>query len=188
MTKSFSQILIISILLLLIFLFVDSVSSTKFNSPIIILSFLINGIISIFFLSSSLSKDGISLQVIFWFFNSLFLFLIPLTQYLTGFWLFLDKFDDIFYANMLILFWLILFKLGYKYGCLISRKRFILFSKSKEAYIYTITRNKLWSLLFLMVIVAIYLIRVSGFNSLFLRGQAGVVNALGGWGPLGSYR
>jgi len=124
-----------------------------------------------------------SLKVIFCFFNSTFFFLVPFLQYLTGNWLFLQDYDELVYANILILFWIILFHCGYFLGTRQSKKN--IFREFTHYNYYIINNSKLWFAASLISILTLYFVQSSGLIAILFRSQGGIVTALGGWGPLG---
>mgnify|MGYP001794552949 CR=1 FL=1 len=182
------SILIIILLILSSFLWSLEI---EYSSPLIVFSFIFNTIISIIFLSLSLSEDGISLRVMFFFFNSLFLCMVPLAQYVLNRWMFLTSDSrNIFYANILITFASIFFLFGYRWArknAIRSFKKYVnstsTFSRKVEGYEFS---SKGFVLMLLLVgVFAAFVIYRSGFSSLLLRSGSGVTNAVGGWGPVG---
>jgi oligosaccharide repeat unit polymerase len=159
------------------------------SSFLITASFAVNGSLSIFLLSSSLAKDGISLRVIFFFFNSLFFALIPFAQYLFGKWRFLRDPSDLLYANTLILFSIILFYFGCHYGDVKARKNFrkyiarnLVDFKKKSFFVKD---SGLVFTIFLVVAIFALVLLKSSFESLFIRSQSAFVEVSGGWGSVG---
>ncbi|MGD1853762.1 MAG: O-antigen polymerase [Leptolyngbyaceae cyanobacterium] len=178
---------ILAIILAIVFIFTNSLSLGN-SSPIVVVSFIINSVINISLLALSLSKDGISLRVTFFFFNSIFFGLVPLAQYVLGRWLFLSSYQNLLYANILILYASIFFCCGYKLSKVRSKRylRKLINRKKKQQHQTCSISNKGFVFLILLVsLFAGFVIYQSGLNSLFLRSGSGVTRAVGGWGPLG---
>jgi hypothetical protein len=165
----FDQIVILLVLEGLFYLFLTSLQPKGVSSATIICSFSLNGILAALSLSQAFSRDKISIKVIFFFFNFVFFFLVPLAQYLTGRWMFLESSEDknIFYANILTAFWMVVFTFGHRQA-----------QKSVKASSNSLATG------FCLVLSA-YFVATAGINALLFRSGAGVVNSLGGWGPLG---
>lgn len=161
------------------------VGSTEF-STLISLSFLMNGILSGVLFSTAISRDGISFRVIFWFFHFLFFFLVPYAQYLGNRWMFLSDSSLLSYANFTIFIWLCLFQSSYFYFRSRASIKEHLNTPSNYSYNFDYRDNNgLLSIVSIVVLISCFFLSRTSLESILLRGQAGVVNAVGGWGPIG---
>jgi hypothetical protein len=80
-----------------------AVDSVVNRNPIVLAGIGLNLVIASAALAGSVARDTLSLTVIFWYYSFLFLTVAPLTQYLTGRWLFPVSEELIIYANLLVL-------------------------------------------------------------------------------------
>ncbi|MGP1371586.1 MAG: hypothetical protein ACTS3T_02065 [Almyronema sp.] len=107
---------------------------------------------------------------------------------MTNQWIFLTDFDDLVYANILILIAIACFYFGYKQGIRKSQKMLkryliknIYFSKSS----FFLENKRFAAAIIFIATFFAFVVSKSGFSSLLLRSQSGVTQAVGGWGPFG---
>ena len=151
----FSFVIIISYLLIntildeLNFLFVIDLESFLF-----IIYILFTG----FNFAKSLSSDGISLRVMYWYFALLFLGIPPFIQHVTGLWRF--SFDEsyIIWTQFLLIFSHLIFIYSY------NSVKTIKFSKKIELKNYTISFKKIQVLTILLTIITILSLIFVGFS------------------------
>jgi O-antigen polysaccharide polymerase Wzy len=181
-----TQVIITGIILFLFRGFSELVGLSDFRSFLVTLSFLVNGILAGVFLAQAFSQDKISIRAIFFFFNFVFFFLVPIAQYSLEKWMFLKSDNkNILFANVLITFWMILFLFGYQLiSDKVGRNKHILVPNQGK-FVYGINNNRAMLAVGFILALSGFFIAVSGINALLLRSEGGIVRALGGWGPLG---
>lgn len=183
----FDQIVILLILEGLLYLFLTSLKLKGISSITILCSFGLNGVLAALSLSQAFSKDKISIRVIFFFFNFVFFFLVPLAQYLTGRWMFLNSANDknIFFANLLTAVWMVVFTLGHRSGQKSVKVAPQPGATSRNRVLYHVNSSRLVMATGFCLVLSAYVVATSGIYALLLRSGQGVVSSLGGWGPLG---
>ncbi|MBN1694074.1 oligosaccharide repeat unit polymerase [candidate division WOR-3 bacterium] len=139
----------------------------KITFPCSIVTFLIIGAISIFFIVQEQRERIYSLNLTHWFFIIVFFFITPLIQYSFGnfpLWLSKEEGFSICSTNLLILTWLVFYQLGYS----IKKKRLDdLFSSLKRL---EIGKRGVYFSIYLSFIIFIAFLLVFGAKNLLIRG------------------
>jgi hypothetical protein len=111
------QALTVGLTLLCALMAIAAIERVRNDNAAIILLFCLNTGIAAHALAYASVVDGVSLRLVFWFYNLFFLALVPFTQYLTGSHWILDVSDSsVLWANVYILLYQILFLVAYPYG------------------------------------------------------------------------
>ena len=120
--------------------------------------FIIYILFSGFNFAKSLSSDGISLRVMYWYFALLFLGIPPFVQHVTGLWRFSFNESYIIWTQLLLFFSHLIFI--YSYNSVKSIK----LSKNLELNNYTISFKKIQVLTILLTVVTILSLIFIGFS------------------------
>ncbi len=139
----------------------------KITSICSILTFIVIGAISVFFIIKEQRERVYSLNLTHWFFIFVFFSLTPFIQYSFGkFPLWLSKKEElsICYANLLIITWVVFYQLGYS----IKKYRISkLFSSLKR---FEIGRKGVYLSIYLSFIICIVFLFIFGVKNLLIRG------------------
>lgn len=114
-TLRISLCITILVSVLIVFLYKFDVPFKKDNS-LITITFIIIGALSIYNLFKNNALDGISLGVVFWFFNLIFFFFTPYLKYLYNLYEFEVSEMAVLKANVMIILYNVLFIFAYRYS------------------------------------------------------------------------
>lgn len=148
----------IIVVLILIVLY-EVVDVTKTENWYLTISFYVIGALSAYNLCRSNTLDGISLRVIFWFFNLIFFFFTAYLKYLTNRYEYEVSELSLLKANLMILLYSILFILAYSYSNYKTTKRLMQVpEKSYERFLLRIPSPKLLTAIALSYVIFFYFI------------------------------
>lgn len=147
----------------------------------VVATFIAIGVLSYGGLAHALTRDGLSLRTIYWYFTFTFFFVVPFVQYRTDRWMYPVAFHDLAYVNSLIL----LFMVSFGFGTRIARHWHTRPAKPQiRVNRYVVSRWPLYAFCSLSVSSAAVLAATSDVNSLLLRSQAGISDAIRHSSPL----
>lgn len=173
--REFSVLLTLLVVLLCVFITLTTGRTYKYNSSLVVCSFVPCIIISLFGMLAAAKRYSFSFRFMFWFFNLFFFGIAPLLQYITSSyaWAFVPTDDEIVLTNLLIFLWCTVIALGSRFG---RRYRFVK-KKYEPAYYIVIPRTKVLVLTALCLLILLYKVSTTSIAGLFTRESSGNTNA-----------
>lgn len=169
--RKFIQLIIMIIVLVTTGISIIQSATLHNNNTLVIVSFIINLMISLCLLVRSAARNAYSFEISFWMFGFVFFGLAPLVQYLSNWtaWGLVTNNDEIVRSNLMILLWYIAFWFGrkFRFRIVIGQKRPKIF-KAKALGFY---RRRLILLSLISLAFAGYLVYKTGISALIFKGN-----------------
>jgi hypothetical protein len=144
-----------------VFLLASSIDAARNVDPVVLGWLSLNTLTAAFGLSWSLATDAISLRVMFWYYYLLFFGLVPLAQYITGYWLFPVADTEVVTAAVLVCLSAACFASGYAVARLYTQRRVPSSTGSPRR---VVDRRSLGIIAVATLAAAVVLTRTAGFS------------------------